>query len=768
MSSSYPERRPYATVVPNSGYLSKPLLPPVEALRILSSAVGIDLPRSTRRDSATPLQRQISSASTAPLRGVQLFKPPTLESATPFEFQEKEYHNSQQVTLNMQLNNTVEELFKQWYRKLRDVLHYLEAYPAQATTTYMQSSDAIKAYFTGYRTTDVMPMTAEQLIRDFKLVTTTEMLDAIQSSPVVVREQIRHCLDTLLNAKHFLAPIENYVEHLEPLAAFALPDTPNNVGEEEKISSKGPVWVSRAAVTLHEKFHFDPSEYALRELHKSDQPIERLENRVLQVKERKEDAIDMEKPGEALNFLTTQVDLSNDLLLMNKARMELVHLHSSDIQEMKKLVDVIIEDARHSVTLLKRRIDRDKPLVQKDIEGVSQDLQNTTEHIKQLDKVNAEANKAACEAYSRLNDTETELWSVLLDTMKKLLDVSNEKEALARKEMRLRELRARDMALATELLRAQQSYCERLRKSEETIRRWESATELYEAYVEAFVPRLLKKVHDAEEAAKDLYNCEAQSYVRRYEMFEYAVEEGRATRSVHVDRLKIVQRAKLFDVERAQSTLDPHADKYRAELDDAQAKLEEGQAFIDLLEGLAKERRAEVEPILQHVICFNRTMQGQAMIEGAKITEDQRLRDKQNVDDGTRELNEGMRVDTTAVTTTTGVSEVSGFNAVRLTSSSGKMRSTADSNPMMATVAHPHVQARTVGLNHEEAFLEKFKRFTEDEQTALEGCADRVRHTRNELERLGDKYDNTEYVKMLLTQKADLIATATMETTASA
>ncbi|KEG08048.1 hypothetical protein DQ04_08141030 [Trypanosoma grayi] len=69
---------------------------------------------------------------------------------------------------------------------------------------------------------------------------------------------------------------------------------------------------------------------------------------------------------------------------------------------------------------------------------------------------------------------------------------------------------------------------------------------------------------------------------------------------------------------------------------------------------------------------------------------------------------------------------------------------------LMATVAHPHVQARTIGINHEEAFLEKCRRFTDEEQNAVEGAAAKIRQSRVEVDKLSAKYDNADYIKMLL------------------
>ncbi|PWV03680.1 hypothetical protein C3747_171g117 [Trypanosoma cruzi] len=244
--------------------------------------------------------------------------------------------------------------------------------------------DAMEHYFQGYRFTQAPPVTMEQLAQDFKLGTTPDMLNAIQKSPALNTERIRRSLDSLLNARHFLAPLEQYVQELEDLASLALKDESCEVVDGVL---RGAVWLSKAAVALHEKFHYDPLEYALKELRKSDLPIERLERRVLEKKEQKERAINEELPGEALNFLTSQVDLSNDLLLMNKARLDLVQLLSNDVREMKPLIDAVIKDARRSVELLKGRIERDLPLVKKDLESLSHDTQNTEEHIKYLQQV---------------------------------------------------------------------------------------------------------------------------------------------------------------------------------------------------------------------------------------------------------------------------------------------------------------------------------------------------------------------------------------------
>ncbi|RNF23406.1 paraflagellar rod protein-like protein [Trypanosoma conorhini] len=764
----YPDRRPYATAVGHGGYLSKPLLPPVEALRILNSAVGIDVPRSLRLDAqaAADSARRIhsrppTSGRPQSSRGVPRWRPATLESATPFSFKEKDYHTSQQAALNAQLSNAVEELFKTWHRKVRDLENYLNVYPAQSATSSSMTADAMMNYFQGYRPTDVLPVTLEQLVKDFKLGSTPEMLTEIQNSPALQTERIRRTLDTLLNAKHFLAPLEQYVQELETLASLALRDEP---GEAVGGAPRGPVWLSKAAVSLHEKFHYNPAEYAMKELRKSDQPLERLERRVMEAKEQKERAIDEELPGEALNCLTSQVDLSNDLLLMNKARLELVQLHSNDVREMKPLIDAIIADARRSVELLKGRIERDLPLVKKDMESLRSDTQNTEDHIKYLTKVDADANKEARKEFRKLEDDERDLWELLLQTMRKLVNISDEKDEFVQKQMRLRDQRAYDMGLALELMKAQQQYYELLRSCDDTLWRWSSVAEVYETYVEAYVPKLLKKLNDAEEADQLLYNREAQEYVRRYEMFEYAVEEGRATRQVHADRLKVLQRSKKLDVERAAETLDPHLEKYNKELQESQAQMEEAEAYINLVEALQRERRGEVEPILQHVISHNRTVKPQRLeLEGPAET--LQLRDKPQPRGAAQaaptfpEETDVSPMSTTPapargtdgqpVVVATDLVETSGFaNAPPLTNAM-KLRTGAES-PLMATVAHPHVQARTIGINHEEAFLEKYRRFTDDEQCAVEAAEGKVRQTRHELDKLGLKYDNVDYVRMLL------------------
>lgn len=759
----YPDRRPYATAVNHAGYLSKPVLPPVEALRILNSTVSIDAPRSLRRESSlapTKTLRSLSSGGQLTTRGVLLFKPPSLETASPFAFKEKDYHKSQQVALNAQLSHAVEMLFKAWHRKVTDLLHYLDGYPSQCAASNALTVDAMENYFKGYRTTDVLPMTLEQLAHDFSFKTNPAILNAILDSPPLQPDSLRRTLDNLLNARHFLAPVEHQVQQLEPLASLALPDEPcegEKNGEKEG-PARGPVWLSKAAVALHEKFHYDPSEYALRELKKSDQPIERLEARVLETKEKKERAIDDELPGEALTLLTAQVDLSNDLLLMNKARMELVLLHSRDVRELKPLIDMIIDDARRSVKLLQGRIDRDFPLVKKDLESIVQDIQNTVEHINELKKADEEACKSAHKAFKKLEDDERGLWQLLLEIMQKIVNMSDEKDEFVRKEMRHREQRARELALANELLDAQRQYNDRLCKCEESLLRWSGAAEVYTTYVEAFVPKLLKKVHDAEEADQNLYNREAQEYIRRYEMFEYAIEEGRATRQVHVDRLNTLKRSKEFDVERAEMTLDPHTDKYIKELSEVKEQLDEAKAYIELLEKLEPERRSDVEPILQHVIVHNRSLQLQHAEAGAEMELDlpHLQPDVTFLVEGKEDIS-GMRATIAApargaeepVSAVSATTERTALTPSRPSTGALRLRSGTESS-VMATVAHPHIQARSIGINHEEAFLKKYMRFADDEQRAVETAAAKLRQSRNDVEKIGMKYDNVDYVRMLL------------------
>ncbi|PWV03679.1 putative paraflagellar rod component [Trypanosoma cruzi] len=51
-------------------------------------------------------------------------------------------------------------------------------------------------------------------------------------------------------------------------------------------------------------------------------------------------------------------------------------------------------------------------------------------------------------------------------------------------------------------------------------------------------------------------------------------------------------------------------------------------------------------------------------------------------------------------------------------------------------------------INHEEAFLERYRRFTDDEQRAVEASEAKIRQFRQDMDKLGLKYNNTDYVRM--------------------
>nr|CCC91919.1 unnamed protein product [Trypanosoma congolense IL3000] len=183
---------------------------------------------------------------------------------------------------------------------------------------------------------------------------------------------------------------------------------------------------------------------------------------------------------------------------------------------------------------------------------------------------------------------------------------------------------------------------------------------------------------------------------------------------------------------------------------------------LNLSRGLAKERRSEVEPIWQHVISYNRTlhvkvleMEAEAEVKALLLDDRQPSVDTVPKSAGCSTAADMSRLQSrygvgTASAGTTLSTEAMGFSNAPPTSGALRLRNVVDENVMIATVSHPHVMARTVGINHEEAFLEKYRRFTEEENVAVEGAAGRVRQEKVKLGKLDEKYANADYIKMIL------------------
>jgi len=637
MSAAYPERRPYATTVSHSGYLDKPpkngpLRLPSEALRILNSQIGMDAPRNNRPRTAGGRLPTISDRDMIELSEQRQLANPCLfpdgdrtsdeamKSAKlddPFQFRANSYHTSQQSALNAELRNKVEKFMTEWSKKMTQFKLIVDHYPTDSAMTNYSSTEALKTYFEIYRCTEDLTVPIQKLIDDFNMITTLEDIEDIEAVPVLPLDNIRRSLDSLLTSQYLLAPLDQYATSLDVFDLIARPNDEHRgdkdgIERDEEGNELGPICPSTTGVSLHERFHYNPGEYSMKELRKSEGPILEMEARVLTAKKRKEEAIDDVNPIEALRCLHAQVDFSNDLLLMNKARMALVALHSEDVRAMRATVVRVIEDAKRAADMIRARVEELLPKLAQDIHRMQDEVKVSREHIGELEKKEVEANQAMRDGMRKIDDTEKDLWAQMQAIMSQLMESAEKKTKFAQRHMSMREARSKEYTAAQELLKAQEGHLEHLNGCEDLVNRWEQGREVYQRYVDAFIPKLLKRMNQLEEEDEDLNNREAQDYVRRYEMFTYGAEEARAKRAVQADRMRLTQRSMILNQQVAEETLDPTNSQHTQRFAEAGKELEEVCAYMSYIGTIEGDRRTEVEPVLRRVMAYNMHMQGDA------------------------------------------------------------------------------------------------------------------------------------------------------------
>lgn len=745
MSAEYPERRPYATGTPRTGYCAKPKAlhpnPPSEALAILTSQVGIDVPRNARTPNGGRLPalegRVGGDADTVPVTDPTLMLNPERTSAQalerakledPFEHRSTEYHNCQQSALNAELRHAVEKFLEDWKKKLTQLKTILNHYPNDAKEMAFTTADAMKAYGEAYKCTEDLSVPIEKLIEEFKLRCSAEEIEQVSAVTAIPLDNIQRTMNSLLTSNLLLAPLDQYAMSLEVFDRIAQIENIETEEKDEDGKPVGPIRPSTTAVVLHERFHYNPVEFSEKELAKMEKPLLKMEERVLAAKGRKEVAIENLNPVDALRNLHAQVDFSNDLLLMNKSRMLLVDMHAEDVREYRAEVARVIESAKRAADMLRKRVEDLLPRVQDDLVQVHDDADETRENIKQLDEEERQAMEDLARGMKSFEQKELDLWSQMLEIMNQLQQTAADKNRYCQEQMSAREKRSKIYMTATELLNAQEGHILRLEVTEDVLRRWKLCSEMYEKYVGAFEPKLLTRVAKLEEEDEDLNNRESQDYVRRYEMFTYGAEEARAKRVVQADRMRLQQRSSRLDQDVAFETLDPTNEKHAKRIEEAEKELEEVLAYVEYIHNIEHDRREEVEPVLRKVIRFNKniTMNGDQIQreEVAKIA--------------------AKRAEGGAASAASAVS----FGDQR---ADGTVALSGE--PLPATMQHPQVTARLVGLAHEEAYTEKHRVLNDEEISACEKKLGGIKKSKNELVELGVKYKNSDYVQAIAAQK---------------
>lgn len=813
MSAGYPEIRPYTNPVPRKGYCAKPKdaqpYLPTEAIAILKSRVGLDVPSNARPLSGAGIRLpalQSSAADAAPSSHHALMAAPevpateptlmlpadrtakeALEGAKleePFSHRSLTYHNCQQAALNAELRHAVEKFLADWKKKLEQLKVILSHYPGDCREMAGATLDAMLAYSEAYKCTEDLSISAEKLIEMFRLTCSKEEIDGIAKVSTIPIDFLKRSLNGLLTSPLPLAPLEQYAATLEVFDRITGVDGPQEEivpgssstaklreeaadgeatlqgrrgsgGTSLELQEQGPIRPSTTAVVIHERFHFDPVEFTNKELKKMENPLLKMEERVLAAKARKEEAIEHLHPADALRNLHAQVDFSNDLLLMNKSRMLLVSMHEEDVREYRQEVARVIDNARVATEMLRARVADLLPRVQNDMDQVQKDANETREKILALEQDERMATEDMGRGLRTFESKELNLWNQMVQLMKELQGLSAEKAKFCSQQMSLREKRGKEHAATCELLQAQEEHLQTLETTEDTLHRWAMCGQMYDEYVTAFEPKLISRVETLEEEDEELNRLESQDYVRRYEMFTYGAEEARAKRVVQADRMRLQQRASYFDDKLVMETLDPNKEEHRKKIDEAERELEEVLAYMEYIHNIEHDRREEVEPILRKVLRYNRSITGrdtntapQYITSSAAYTSSSSDATK-STEEGTTSSEEDRGSREAGAAPKTGEA-VDRFLTAGALVPMGSLKK--DGAPLRATMEHPQVMARLVGMAHEAAYTEKHQRLTDEELRAGEEKIGGIKKSKSELLALEVKYKNSAYVQAIAAQ----------------
>ena len=815
----YPERRPYATTMPYSGYRAKPIVPqpPTDALAVLRSHVGYDdLQRSSHDDGCdtkSPPPSSVRShagrtypSPTNPNALTRRLLPPTertpqeaLAAAVlepPIEHDARVYHGCQQAVLNAELRDKVEAHSATRAARIEGIRELLANLPAESAVNGNREMESVQKYLNAYRCTEEIAVPEAELIAQSSLHTPMAEVENMTQLPPVPSDTMRHALDDLLRSPYLLAPLTNYVAKLSMLdklsgmgwtgegpedavgaltSATTTNPTPTATTTTEAAAAgtssraaaaksgeialqprEAVLCPSRAAVALHERLYFNPGDYSERELKKSEEMLLALQQQVQTAKKEKEDAIDANDPITALRSLHAQVDLSNDLLLLYKARLAQVGMHTDDVQDFRRDVVNQIDDARRAAQAVRTYAQRALPSVHYDIASTANAVEATEKTL-----ADARATEEAAEAQVReqlcvMDGESRALWQDVLALLEKLAAKAQDRSRYVQQCLSRREQRAKATATAEARLKALAVHRERLHQCEEVLSRWEGIGDVYSKYVEACVPKLLRHLAAVEDASEALAQREAEGYVAVFEQFAYAAEEARAKRRTQADRMKLLQRNEQLNQERAEATLDPDAASHAQRLAHATQELEEVQLYLKYIDDMEAERRAEVDPVLHRVLVRHaqaQTMEGDSSDDGTnKQTEVQSTTPKL--------LEQDTAVTTSATTTSTPATETKKDSPAKVAASAAPLQDAQHSAVVAAvaaadaagpaTMAHPCVAARRIGLAHEANYLQKQEQLTEQELQEVEGKLTGLRHSREELRALETKYQNADAIRELL------------------
>ncbi|KAG5486822.1 hypothetical protein LSCM4_06287 [Leishmania orientalis] len=794
----YPDRRPYATAVPHSGYRAKPLAPhlPKDALMMLRSHVGYDDLRASGSDQPVSCLRAaagrtyFADGSTAPSlansAAVQKLLPITDRSSKealdaarlepPIEHASLMYHGCQQAALNAELREKVEAHNTHWCARVEKLQALLAELPMESAVHNTHAVESLHSYLDAYRCTEDMPLTPADVVEQQALRTPVRETDVMTQVPVIPMDTMRRTLDDLLRSPYLLAPLDMHLTQLsllDKLSQLAWPgegevavrgakprrqpvaaqesctadraeETGAVVPAETAVVEDGAedVYPSRAAVALHERLHYNPGDYAQRELKKSEEALRDLQARVQTVKREKEDAIDAGDPLSALRNLHAQVDLSNDLLLLYKARMTLVSLHSDDTRDFRRDVVNLIDDSHQAVQEVQRYAKEALPSVQHDARVLTDTIRQAEEQLTAMQAAEVAADGSMRAHLGDMDKAARALWEEVGALLTKLADNAHERSRYTQQCMSQREQRAKEAAAVQAQLQAHSAHRERLLHCEDVLSRWNQAGDVFGKYVDACVPKLLKHLTAVEESDADLAQREAEEYVGYYEQFVYAAEEARAKRCTQADRMRLLQRSTLLNQERASDTMDPDAAAHEQRLTDVTRELDEVQLYLKYVSDMEADRKADIDPVLHNVLL--RHTQTQPPTSGAEDEAEKPLPTPGLLEDAPK----AATVDGTpspAAPSMVDVATTSADAAPATAASDG-----AAAAPLAATAVHPFVTARLIGLAHESSYLSQQGRLVDQEMRAIESKWAGLRHSREELRAMEANYKNGDAIRELL------------------
>nr|CAJ2467451.1 unnamed protein product [Leishmania braziliensis] len=809
----YPERRPYATAVPHSGYRAKPLVPqpPKDALAVLRSHVGYDdlqsgggdQPVSSLRTAAgrTYLADGSSAPSLPQSAAAQKLLPFTDRSSqealdaarlqAPIEYASLVYHGCQQAALNAELREKVEAHHKRWSARVEKIQSLVAELPIESAVDHTRGVESLHSYLEAYRCTEDMPLTPADVVERHVLRTPVPEVDVMSQMPVIPMDAMRRALDDLLRSPYLLAPLDTHLTQLSLLDKLGqlLWSSEGEVAarEVEKpriqrgaarngcavgqggetgavVQAKGTavedgeedIYPSRAAVALHERLHYNPGDYARRELKKSEEALRELQTRVQTVKRQKEEAIDAADPLTALRNLHAQVDFSNDLLLLYKARMALVSLHSDDTRDFRREVVDLIDDSHQAVQAVHKYAMEALPSVQHDVRVLTEAVQQTQEQLTSMQATEAAADTSMRAHLGDMDKAARALWEEVSALLIKITDNARERGRYAQQCMSLREQRAKEAAMVHAQLQAQSAHLECLCHCEDVLARWNQAGDVLGKYVDACVPKLLKHLAAVEEGDADLAQREAEEYVGYYEQFVYAAEEARAKRCTQADRMRLLQRSTLLSQERASDTMDPDAAAHDQRMTDVTRELDEVRLYLQYVSDMEADRKAEVDPVLKGVLL--RHTQAQLLTSDKEDEAEKPLPTPGLLEDAparaTGDAKPSLAVPSTAVVATKntdGDSAMVAGDGVGFATASAPTTATASTvPPLSTTVAHPFITARLIGLAHESSYLSQQGRLVDQEMQAVEEKWTGLRHSREELRTMEANYKNGDHIRALL------------------